>query len=255
MTELTPQALTERRERVFIALAAVFLSAMTLLNVIGITKFIELGPLQVAVGVLPYPLTFLCTDLISELYGKARANYLVTVGLVINGFILLVMTIAEFAPSATSSVPPWQILSLASPVGTPSGGELSGDTELFSILYATTSGAVAASMLAYITAQYCDVHLFHFLKRVTNGKHLWLRNNLSTLISQLVDSMMVITVTFGAAYLAGVYSLSELLIYVASNYAFKAAVALFDTLPLYFLVGRLRKYLRVEVNETATAFG
>ena len=99
MTELTPEALTERRERVFIALAAVFLSAMTLLNVVGITKFIQLGPMALAVGVLPYPLTFLCTDLISELYGKARANYLVTVGLFINGFILLVMTIGEFAPS------------------------------------------------------------------------------------------------------------------------------------------------------------
>ena len=89
MSNLSPQALTERRERVFIALAAVFLSAMTLLNVVGITKFIQLGPMALAVGVLPYPLTFLCTDLISELYGKARANYLVTVGLFINGFILL----------------------------------------------------------------------------------------------------------------------------------------------------------------------
>ena len=55
MTELTPEALTERRERVFIALAAVFLSAMTLLNVVGITKFIQLGPMALAVGVLPYP--------------------------------------------------------------------------------------------------------------------------------------------------------------------------------------------------------
>ena len=122
MSNLSPQALTERRERVFIALAAVFLSAMFCSMSLGITKFIQLGPMALAVGVLPYPLTFLCTDLISELYGKARANYLVTVGLFINGFILLVMTIGEFAPSVDpSTMPPWQTLPLAGPVGLPSG--------------------------------------------------------------------------------------------------------------------------------------
>ena len=59
--------ITERRERTFLVLAGIFLSAMTLLNVVGITRFIQFGSLAVAVGVLPYPLTFLCTDLISEL--------------------------------------------------------------------------------------------------------------------------------------------------------------------------------------------
>ena len=59
--------ITERRERTFLVLAGIFLSAMTLLNVVGITRFIQFGPLALAGGVLPYPLTFLCTDLISEL--------------------------------------------------------------------------------------------------------------------------------------------------------------------------------------------
>ena len=252
MTELTPEALTERRERVFIALAAVFLSAMTLLNVVGITKFIQLGPMALAVGVLPYPLTFLCTDLISELYGKARANYLVTVGLFINGFILLVMTIGEFAPSvAPATMPPWQTLSLASPVGLPNGDEVSGDIGLFSLLYATTSGAVAASMLAYITAQYCDVHLFHFWKRVTKGKHLWLRNNGSTLVSQGVDSFMVITVTFGAQFLAGAISAGAMLVLMGSNYLFKMSVALADTPFFYLGVHYLKGYLELTDEELA----
>ena len=133
MNELTPEALTERRERVFIALAAVFLSAMTLLNVIGITKFIQLGPFALAVGVLPYPITFLCTDLICELYGKKRANFLVTVGLFINGFILLVMTVAQYAASVDpSTMPPWQTLDLASPVPLPTGDSLEGILGLWS---------------------------------------------------------------------------------------------------------------------------
>ena len=251
-TSLSPVQLTERRERVFLVLAGVFLSAMTLLNVIGITKFVQLGPLAVAVGVLPYPITFLCTDLISELYGKSRANFLVTVGLFINGFILLVMTVGQYATSVDpANMPPWQILQLAQPLPLPSGDSLEGNVELFTVMYAMTSGAVTASMAAYITAQYCDVQLFHFWKRVTKGKHLWLRNNFSTLLSQLVDSVMVVTVTFGAVFLRGEMAFQTLLVLVASNYGFKAAVALLDTIPLYILVARLRRYLALDEHELA----
>ena len=225
---------------------------MTLLNVIGITKFVQLGPLAVAVGVLPYPITFLCTDLISELYGKSRANFLVTVGLFINGFILLVMTAGQYATSVDpANMPPWQILQLAQPIPLPSGDSLEGNVELFTVMYAMTSGAVTASMAAYITAQYCDVQLFHFWKRVTKGKHLWLRNNFSTLLSQLVDSVMVVTVTFGAVFLRGEMAFQTLLVLVASNYGFKAAVALLDTIPLYILVARLRRYLALDEHELA----
>lgn len=251
-SSLSPVQLTERRERVFLVLAGVFLSAMTLLNVIGITKFVQLGPLAVAVGVLPYPITFLCTDLISELYGKSRANFLVTVGLFINGFILLVMTAGQYATSVDpANMPPWQILQLAQPIPLPSGDSLQGNVELFTVMYAMTSGAVTASMAAYITAQYCDVQLFHFWKRVTKGKHLWLRNNFSTLLSQLVDSVMVVTVTFGAVFLRGEMAFQTLLVLVASNYGFKAAVALLDTIPLYILVARLRRYLALDEHELA----
>ena len=251
-SSLSPVQLTERRERVFLVLAGVFLSAMTLLNVIGITKFVQLGPLAVAVGVLPYPITFLCTDLISELYGKSRANFLVTVGLFINGFILFVMTAGQYATSVDpANMPPWQILQLAQPIPLPSGDSLEGNVELFTVMYAMTSGAVTASMAAYITAQYCDVQLFHFWKRVTKGKHLWLRNNFSTLLSQLVDSVMVVTVTFGAVFLRGEMAFQTLLVLVASNYGFKAAVALLDTIPLYILVARLRRYLALDEHELA----
>jgi uncharacterized PurR-regulated membrane protein YhhQ (DUF165 family) len=251
---LSAADLTERRERVFLVLAGVFLSAMTLLNVIGITKFIQLGPLALAVGVLPYPLTFLCTDLISELYGKSRANFLVTVGLFINAFILLVMTAGHYAASVDpSNMPPWQILQLSQPVPLPSGGTLEGSVELFTLMYAMTSGAVIASMVAYITAQYCDVQLFHFWKRVTKGKHLWIRNNFSTLLSQLVDSIMVVTVTFGAVFFRGEIAFQTLLVLIASNYGFKAAVALLDTIPLYILVARLRRYLVLHEGELAAS--
>ena len=104
---LSGAALHERRERTFVVLAGIFLCAMTLLNVIGITRFVQLGPLALAVGVLPYPLTFLCTDLICELYGKARANFLVTVGLGLNFFILGVLLLGNSIPSVPAEhMPP-----------------------------------------------------------------------------------------------------------------------------------------------------
>ncbi|MEM7691556.1 MAG: queuosine precursor transporter [Pseudomonadota bacterium] len=240
----------ERRERVFIVLAGTFLCAMTLLNVIGITRFVQLGPMALAVGVLPYPLTFLCTDLICELYGKARANFLVSVGLGLNFLILLVLFLGNSIPSVPAeSMPPWQILHLAAPLPLPNGDVVEGSVGLYQVIYATTSGAVFASMLAYIAAQYCDVQLFHFWKRVTKGKHLWIRNNFSTLLSQLVDSLMVVTVTFGAAFMRGDIALGALALLVGSNYLFKACVALLDTAPLYLAVHYLRRYLDLPAEE------
>ena len=251
---LSSELITERRERTFLVLAGIFLSAMTLLNVVGITRFIQLGPLALAVGVLPYPLTFLCTDLISELYGRARANFLVSVGLGINFLILGVLTLGATAPAVPESMmPPWQTLQLAAPVTLPNGTVAESEIGLFQLIYATTSGAVFASMLAYIAAQYCDVQLYHFWKRVTKGKHLWLRNNFSTLLSQLVDSVMVVTVTFGAAFLAGDIAVAALATLVGSNYAFKALCALIDTLPLYLAVHWLRKYLQLAPGEYAVS--
>ncbi len=240
--EIISDALRERREAVFLALAGVFICAMTLLNVIGITRFVQLGPLSLAVGVLPYPLTFLCTDLVCELYGKKRANLMVTVGLALNLFILGVLWLGNAMPAAESAAP-WQTIYLAQDVPLPNGGSFSESVELFQLVYAMTTGAVFASMIAYVVAQYIDVRLFHFLKKLTKGKYLWIRNNFSTLTSQAVDSILVVSVTFGAAYLDGDMALPVMLTLMLSNYGFKAFAALLDTPFFYFFTGLLRKYL------------
>lgn len=240
----------ERRERIFLILAGIFLCAMTMLNIIGITRFIQLGPFALAVGVLPYPITFLCTDLISEMYGRARANSLVTVGLFLNFFILGTMWLGQMMPSVdVSAQPPWQVIQLAEDVALPNGSLVSNQVELFTLMYSTTSGAVFASMMAYIAAQYCDVYLFHFWKKLTNGKHLWLRNNGSTLVSQGVDSFMVISVTFGASLLAGTMSLGVMLTLMGSNYLFKLTVALLDTPFFYLGVHYLKSYLQLSDDD------
>lgn len=161
----------ERRERVFLVLAGIFLVAMVLLNVIGITKFVQLGPLSLAVGVLSYPLTFLCTDIISELYGRKRASFLVWTGLGLNFFVLFIMFLGQWLdPVKGMGQPPWQVLNLAQPVSLPNGQVLEGEVFLFSMIYACTVGSMWGSMLAYTLAQFCDVHVFHFLKKLTRGR-------------------------------------------------------------------------------------
>jgi len=223
---------------------------MTLLNIIGITKFVTLGPLALAVGVLPYPLTFLCTDFISEFYGRKRANFLVWLGFVINIFVIAVMYLGDLIPSVPPEAqPPWQNLTLGNPVGMPDGSTLSGQVELFTILYKCTAGAVFASMVAYLAAQLCDVRLFHFWKKLTKGKHLWLRNNGSTLVSQLVDSFAVISITFGAAFIRGDMAIGILVSLFVSNYLFKLCAALVDTVPFYIGVKYLSRYLELNALE------
>jgi hypothetical protein len=105
-------------------------------------------------------------------------------------------------------------------------------------------------MIAYLAAQFVDVHLFHYIKKKTNGTKLWLRNNVSTMTSQMVDSVAVILITH---YYANALPIPEgmsvfngLLLFILSSYAFKFIFALLDTIPIYFVVAKLRKYLLVK---------
>lgn len=238
--------LHERRERVFLVFAGIFLGAMTMLNILGITKFIHVGPLALAVGVLPYPLTFLCTDFISEFYGRRRANFVVWVGLLLNVIVIGFLWLGHFFPSVDATVQPgWQMLHLAKPITLPFGGSVS-EIELFEIIFRCTRGAVLASMVAYMAAQFCDVYLFHFWKRVTKGSHLWLRNNGSTMISQLVDATAVIFVTFWTDFSTGRKTLVVMLGLIGSNYLFKVVIAALDTIPFYMGVRWLKGYLHID---------
>jgi hypothetical protein len=254
----TAPEIRERRLRVLVVLTGVFLASMTMLNVIGITRFVHIGPLALAVGVLPYPLTFLCTDFISELYGRRRANFVVWVGFVLNLFIIGVLWLGdslppiseqarpEWMPAGSWNPPPWQVLSISQPVPLPTGEVSSERVTLFHIIYSCTAGAVLASMCAYLAAQFCDVYLFHFWKKLTGGKHLWLRNNGSTMVSQLVDATLVIGITFWGQFISGEKTIAALGVLIASNYAFKLIVALLDTVPFYIGVKCLSVYLKID---------
>ncbi len=237
--------LHERRERVFLVLAGLFLGAMTMLNILGVSRFLDLSfevfgvqiPLPLAVGVLPYPITFLCTDFISELYGRERASHVVYVGLLLNVFVVGFLWVG-------GSLPPEPTLA-ASGLPDPTAYDFA-----FYRIRQLTMGAVLASMIAYLAAQLCDVWLFHFWKRLTKGRHLWLRNNGSTLISQFVDSFCVITITHFWAKGLPIHEADpiwpQLWLFIVSGYVFKMVVALLDTIPFYAGVAWLSRYLEIQ---------
>ena len=239
-----------RRERVYLVLAGLFLGTLAMLNILGITRFIDLSfslfgleiPMMVAVGVLPYPVTFLCTDLISEIYGKERASHLVWMGLALNVWVMLILWIGGALPPEMEMDPS---------TGLPAIGT---HGRVFFEVRHLAFGAVAASMVAYLTAQMVDVHVFHFWKEKTGGKHLWLRNNGSTLVSQLVDTTAVILITH---YYAGALPIDDgtpvvpqLMTFIASGYVFKVVAAALDTGPFYLLVRWLEGYLEIDTSKT-----
>ena len=169
------------KEKLFLLLSGLFLGSLTMLNVLGITKFLDLSfdvfdftvPLTLSLGVLAYPITFLCTDLISELYGEKRANALVWVGLILNFWVLFIVWLGDIIPGAGQ-----------------------GEYLVFEGIKESTYACVVGSMMAYLVAQFIDVKLFHFFKRITKGEKLWLRNNASTMISQLVDTFVVVIIVY-----------------------------------------------------------
>ncbi len=235
-----------RREVVFIILSGLFLGTLTMLNILGISRQIDLSftiagiriPFIVFVGVLPYPLTFLCTDFISELYGKKRANTVVWVGLLLNLWVIFILWIGGILP------PKPELLENGLPA-------LDDPSRVFFQIRKWTVSATIASMIAYLTAQFVDVHIFHWIRKRTRGKMLWLRNNGSTLTSQMVDSLAVITVTWLMARNAIQISPGEtvfhgLLILVLSNYVFKMISALVDTIPFYIGTRWLSRYLQLD---------
>jgi uncharacterized integral membrane protein (TIGR00697 family) len=239
LPRLDEAEIQERRQLVFLILSGLFLGTLAMLNILGVTRFIDLSfripgteltiPMPLAVGVLPYPITFLCTDFISELYGRHRANQVVWMGLGLNLWVMLILWVGGALPGFE---PPDQ----------PQSG-------VFFEVRRLAFGAVTASMIAYLAAQFIDVQAFHFWKRLTNGRHLWLRNNGSTLVSQLVDTVSVILITH---FLAKGIPIDEsrplwpqLLTFIAAGYTFKLTVALVDTVPFYLGARHLGRYLRI----------
>lgn len=233
-----------KRDILFLTLSGVFLTSLVLGNVIGTTKFITLFELQlpswlrsmtpslvrdgslyvmsIPVGLIAYPFTFLVTDLISELFGRKKAQSVVWVGFFMNLYMLGLMTAANWFPNTYG---------------------VSGGLELFDGVYEFLVANTLSSMFAYLVAQSVDVRLYHFWKKLTAGKYLWLRNNGSTMVSQLVDSTAILSILYMTSNLGeNVSSVGALIILILNSYIFKFFFALFDTPILYAGVWLFKAY-------------
>ncbi|MAZ01425.1 MAG: hypothetical protein CMP58_04485 [Flavobacteriales bacterium] len=211
----------------YIILSGIFISSLVTCNLI-FQKFFNINILgyqtQLSVGLLAYPITFLVTDVISEIFGQKKAQQVVIAGFCAAIFTFIVITISSKIPSFKDS-----------PV----------NDQIFSQVFGLTGPAVLASMTAYLIAQYIDVKIFHFWKRVTKGKHLWIRNNFSTIPSQTIDSCTVI----GILVLAKVFTINQFIPLVVGALLFKIVVAAIDTIPLYIIVNYIRKKYKLKKGE------
>ena len=217
---------TERSRKIYLYLAAIFIAALVVCNLIA-NKFItvDLGfkTFVLSAGVLPYPLTFLITDILSEIYGKKKTARIVWVGFGASIFVLGVLLLAQQFTAIEGS-----------PV----------DDETFNKVFGNSWRVIFASMTAYLCAQLIDVRIYHFWKKKTAGKHLWLRNNFSTIFSQLVDTTLVVCVLF-----IGVRSSSEIVQFIIDGWIFKMLCAFIDTPLLYATTAFIRKKIGLKFAE------
>ena len=233
-----------KRDILFLSLVGIFITSLVLGNVIGTTKFVTLFTINlppwlqsitpllvrdgniyvmsIPVGLIAYPFTFLATDLISELFGRKKAQLVVWIGFFLNMYLLLIMSVGHWFPNTYG---------------------VSGGLNLFEGVYEFVIANTISSMIAYLIAQSVDVRLFHFWKRVTKGKYLWIRNNGSTMFSQLVDSTAILSILYFSGNLGdNVVTIGALVILILNSYIFKFVFALFDTPIIYFSVWFFKEY-------------
>ncbi len=187
-------------------------SALVVMANIFANKIVQFGSFTVPAGVITFSMIFFITDLISEKWGKKEAKQAVWAGF----FSSLVLVISVYI------VIHWQPAVFATEF-----------SEMFSKVLALTPRISLAGFIAYLISQHHDIWAFHFWKKKTNGKHLWLRNNASTIVSQLIDSVVFITIAF-----YGVFPIWNMIL---GMWIVKVIIALIDTPFMYGAVWMMDK--------------
>jgi len=194
--------------RTFITLVAVFVTSLVTANVLA-TKLFAFSGFTIPAGVIAYPITFLMTDVIGEIWGKKVVTRVVWAGFFCSILAMSLGFLAVLLPAA----PFYE------------------RQEFFTELFGRVGRITGASLIAYLISQLNDVWVFHKLKDLTHGKHLWLRNNVGTITSQFFDTVIFIVIAF-----YGIMPTSVLLSMILSQWGIKILIALVDTPFCYWLV-------------------
>lgn len=207
-----------RKETVYVVLAGIFITNAIVAELIG-GKLIDVGPAVMSIGIMPWPIVFITTDLINEYFGKKGVRRLsfITAGLI--AYTFLVLFFAMKIPSTSISTV---------------------STEQFNSVFGQSQLIIIGSITAFLVSQLIDVSIFHFFKRKTDGKKIWLRSTGSTVISQLFDSFIVLGIAF---WLPGIINTKTFFLSAMTGYSVKLAIAVLMTPMIYLGHNLINKYI------------
>lgn len=221
--------LLDTRARLFLALTGLFVTALIVGDIIG-GKLFEVSvlgsPYTLSVGIIPFPITFVLTDVLNEFYGKRAARTVTFVGLGSAVFAFAVIFTAGAIPFAPFTyAPDWK-----------------GITEQdYQSVFLSSQRILAASMVAYIVGQLVDIFVFHKLKAATHNRFIWLRATGSTMVSQLFDTALIQTLAW-----YGTLETAKLPGLILASYGVKVVVAIALTPVIYLLHGFVHRVLKLE---------
>ncbi len=207
-----------KKDTVYVVLAGIFITNALVAELIG-GKLIDVGSAVMSIGILPWPIVFVTTDLINEYFGEkgVKKLSLITAGLIAYTFFILFFAI-KIPSSEISSV----------------------NSNQFKAVFGQSQLIIVGSIVAFLASQLIDVTIFHFVKKRTGNKMIWLRSTGSTVISQLFDSFIVLGIAF---WLPGIMDFKTYIISGFTGYTVKLVIAILMTPLIYLGHYLIQKYL------------
>lgn len=212
-----------RKDTVYVILAGIFITNAIVAELIG-GKLIDVGSAVMSIGILPWPIVFITTDLINEYFGEkgVKKLSLITAGLIAYTFFVLFFAMKI-----------------------PSTGISSVTTEQFSAVFGQSQLIIVGSIAAFLASQLIDVTIFHFVKNRTGNKMIWLRSTGSTVVSQFFDSFIVLGIAF---YLPGIMDFKTYVVSGLTGYTVKLIIAVLMTPMIYLGHYLIEKYIAKDGN-------
>ncbi|WP_367755454.1 queuosine precursor transporter [Flavobacterium sp. WC2430] len=197
--------LKTKKEFVFIILAGIFITNAVVAELIG-GKLIQIGPFVMSIGILPWPVVFLTTDLINEYFGETGVKKLSLITACLIAYAFVILFFAINVPAAVG----------ISPVN---------DNQFYAV-FGQSMWIIVGSIIAFMVSQLIDVSIFWFFKKRTGEQKIWLRTTGSTVISQLFDSFIVLGIAF---WLPGKINFDTFISSALTGYVFKLTIAILLT--------------------------
>lgn len=221
---------SEKLNTLFVIICVLFSCILVLSNVTLKVFYFPLFPnFPMTSGILTYPITFLITDFVSEVYGEKKAKFMILMGFCMNLLMILFTQSVIHLPSHPRWIAP------DNPFGY---STLKEYQTAFSAVFSINGIIFVGSMIAYLVAQLLDIKIFCFLKKKSNGKKLWLRNNVSTCVSQLIDTFIMNGIVLAWGLRLDLATCSTIMF---SEYLYKVIFALLDTPFIYLFIYLLRR--------------